>query len=135
MASAKEFFPTWASAPGDTIADILAARGISVARFAEQSGIDPNTAQALLEGRAAMTIMIARKLEGFLGASVEFWMSRDFHYRENSERFYGANRQWLADLPLGDMIRFGWLKPAPHPTEEITASLRFFNVPSVLAWR
>lgn len=134
MVSAREFSPSWASAPGDTIADILASRGISVADFIERSGIGSNTAEAILEGRAAITITIARKLENFFGASVEFWMSRDFHYRENSERRHGADRQWLADLPLRDMIRFGWLKPAPHPREEITASLRFFDVPSILAW-
>jgi len=135
MASAREFFPSWASAPGDTIADILASRGISVTDFIEKSGIASNTAQALLEGRAAITITIARKLESFLGASVEFWISRDFHYRESSERFHGADQQWLADLPLRDMIRFGWLKPAPHPREEVAASLSFFGVSTIQAWR
>ncbi len=32
------------------------------------------------------------------------------------------------------MIKFGWLTPVPHPSEEVTACLRFFNVPSISAW-
>jgi HTH-type transcriptional regulator / antitoxin HigA len=65
---------------------------------------------------------------------VEFWVSRDFHYREDIARLHATGRQWLNELPVGDMIRFGWLKPTPHPSDELTACLRFFNVPNVPAW-
>jgi HTH-type transcriptional regulator/antitoxin HigA len=36
---------------------------------------------------------------------------------------------------MGDMIKFGWLKPAPHPSEEVSACLHFFNVSTLQAWR
>lgn len=134
MASSREFCPSWVSAPGETIADVLVARRLPVTAFVSKSGIAPDIAKGILQGRTPITIAIARKLEEFLGGSVEFWMSRDFHYRENSKRAHGADQQWLAELPLRDMIRFGWLKPAPHPKEEIAASLRFFNVTSIPDW-
>lgn len=135
MTSTHEFCPDWASAPGSTIADILTEREISVAEFAERMGNTPAQARELLEGRAAITIGIARRLEQVLGASVEFWMSRDFQYRQDIARLHAADEQWLAELPIGDMIRFRWLKAAPHPSNEMEACLHFFGVSSVRAWR
>jgi hypothetical protein len=78
---------------------------------------------------------MARQLEQVLGGSVTFWMARDFQYREDIARLHAEGEDWLTELPLGDMIKFEWLKPVPHPSEELTACLRFFNVPSVGAWR
>jgi Zn-dependent peptidase ImmA (M78 family) len=98
--------------------------------------MEETTEQAtdLLQGRATITIGIARRLERVLGASVEFWMSRDFQYRQDSARLHAPDRQWLSELPLGDMIKFGWVKPVPRPSDEMSACLRFFDVPNVAAW-
>lgn len=129
-----EFLPDWVSAPGDTIADILQERKLAEAEFAQQIRQTPENVKNLLQGRAAITIAVARQLEKVLGASVEFWMSRDFQYRQDIARLHVVDENWLAELPIGDMIKFGWLKPVPHPADEVTACLRFFNVPSVRAW-
>ncbi len=134
MASSHEFRPDWVSAPGDTIADILAERDISVVEFAQRMDCRPEDAKDLLQGRATITIGIARRLERVLGGSLEFWMSRDFQYRQDTARLQVIDEKWLAELPVGDMIKFGWLKPVPHPSEEVEACLRFFGVPSVPAW-
>lgn len=134
MASTNEFSPDWASAPGETIADILGERQVSVNEFAARIEQPLDYANDLLQGRATITLAIARRLEQVLGASVEFWVSRDFQYREYVARFCAADKEWLDELPVGDMIEFGWLKPAPRPSEELEACLRFFDVPSVLEW-
>jgi plasmid maintenance system antidote protein VapI/Zn-dependent peptidase ImmA (M78 family) len=133
--SNQEFSPNWASAPGETIADILEERNLSLASFANLIGQSSADVKGLLEGRTAITIGTARLLERVLGGSVAFWMTRDFQYRESITRLHSADQQWLADVPLSDIIRFGWLKPIPHPSEQVTASLSFFGVPSVSAWR
>lgn len=135
MPSSYEFRPDWASAPGDTIADILRERHLTVVEFAERMGRTLEEVTDLLQGRATITIGVARRLERVLGASVEFWMSRDFQYREDIPRLHAVDDEWLAQLPVGDMIRFGWLKPVPHPSDEMAACLRFFNAPNVQAWR
>lgn len=135
MASTQGFRPEWSSAPGDTIADILKERDLSVAEFAERIGHTAEDVNDLLQGRATITIEVARRLERSLGASVEFWMSRDFQYRDDAARLLAADQEWIAELPVGDMIKFGWLAPAPRPSDEVGACLRFFNVPSVRAWR
>jgi len=62
-------------------------------------------------------------------------MSRDFQYREDTARLHSADGDWLSELPLSDMIRFGWLIPVPRPSEEMQACLRFFGVPNVSTWR
>ena len=134
MASCDEFRPDWVSAPGDTILDILRQRHLSEGEFAGMMGLSTEDTDHLLRGRSSVTMMVARKLVEVVGASVEFWMHRDFLYRQDIERVFGTETEWLAELPLGDMIKFGWLRPVPHPTEELAACLDFFDVSSVLAW-
>ena len=135
MASSQAFQPGWASAPGETIADLLAGRDLSIEDFANLIDETPEAVTSLLEGRATISIGIARRLEQVLGSSVEFWMSRDYQYREDISRLHEAEQDWLRDLPIGDMIRFGWLSPTPHPSDEAAACLSFFGVPSLASWR
>lgn len=135
MSSNQEFRPNWASAPGDTISDILRERNLTESEFARQLGRPLEDARNLLQGRSTITLAIARRLERALGSSVEFWMARDFQYRESVARLRADHEEWLAGLPVGDIIRFGWIKPVPHPADEVNACLRFFDMPSVGAWR
>jgi HTH-type transcriptional regulator/antitoxin HigA len=133
--SSHDFQPNWASAPGDTILDILTERDMSVKEFANRVDEPLQSIEDLLEGRSTITLGVARKLEGVLGATVEFWISRDFQYRQSVERLNQTNREWLKELPVGDMIKFGWIKPKPRPADEVSACLRYFDVPSVSVWR
>lgn len=135
MANNEEFLPDWASSPGDTIADILRERHLTDAELAKLIGHTPGYVNDLLKGRATITISVARQLKQILGASVEFWMSRDYQYRQDISRLHEADQEWLHALPIGDMIKSGWIRPVPHPSEELAACLRFFGVPSVRAWR
>lgn len=135
MSSGATFRPTWTSAPGETILDILRDRGISVDEFTESLGESRPNVDSLLQGRATITLALARRLKRILGPSVAFWMSRDFHYREDISRFHKEEKAWLRELPVGDMIKFGWLDPVPRPVDEYAACLRFFDVPSIDAWR
>ena len=135
MSNIQEFRPDWVSAPGDTIADILQERNFSEAEFAQQIGHSLEDVNNLLQGHATITIAMARQLEHVLGGSVPFWIARDFQYREDVARLRAEGKDWLSELPLGDMIKYGWLKSIPHPSEELTDCLRFFNVPNVGAWR
>ncbi len=134
MHSAQNFQPDWASPPGATIADILRERGVSAAQFGKQLGLSPEQVADLFQGRAHITLGIARRLEDVLGGSVEFWMSRDFQYRDDISRSHAAEAQWLSELPLSDMTKFGWIKPMRQSSGELQESLRFFGVSSVSAW-
>jgi plasmid maintenance system antidote protein VapI len=135
MSTRTAFRPKWSSAPGETIRDLLTERCISIEEFS--LGIEETIQRTMeiLEGRSAITIGVARKLERFLGASVQFWMTRDFQFREDAQKQSKAALEWLRELPLSDMVRFGWLKPAPLPSEEVASCLQFFDVPSISEWR
>src|SRR5713226_109846 len=124
----KEFCPDWASAPGDTIADILRDRHVSEYEFARQLGNTPDEVRSLLQGRSTISIAMARQLEQVVGGSVEFWIARDFQYRQQVAKLHAADEEWLSEFPLGDMIKFGWITPVPHPSQEVSACLRFFDV-------
>ena len=128
------FEPDWASAPGETILDVMSERKLSEAALAELIGLTITKLRELLEGRATISLALARRLSSHLGASVEFWMSRDYQYRQDIARVHELHEQWLAELPIGDMIRWGWLNPSPHPRDEVDACLRFFSVPDISAW-
>ncbi len=129
-----DFCPQWASSPGETIADILRERNMSEDEFAGKLGLSADYATGLLQGRSTITIATARQLERTVGGSVEFWIARDYQYRQQTAKLRAADQDWLSQLPLADMIRFGWLAPEPHPSEEVSASLRFFDVPSISGW-
>ncbi len=135
MTSSHAFRPNWASAPGETIEDLLAERDLSTDDFTRLMDCTQEEARNLLDGRATISIRIARRLEHTLGASVEFWMSRDYQYREDISRLHEAGENWLRELPIGDMIKFGWLSPTPHPSNEPAACLSFFGVSSIASWR
>jgi len=60
--------------------------------------------------------------------------------RTLGERTASARREqaaeWLSELPLKDMIKFGWLKlSSPSLDEKVSACLHFFDTPDVTAWR
>jgi HTH-type transcriptional regulator/antitoxin HigA len=131
MASRRTFSPEWASAPGETIKDVLDERGIAAARFADMLGEPPELLHDLFIGSRPITIELARRLRDTLGGSVEFWMQRDLQYRADSERF--ANEAWLRKLPLKDMVQYGWL-PGEEGIDPLSACLDFFGVDSVRQW-
>ena len=51
-------------------------------------------------------------------------MSRDLQYREDVVQLDATSKQWIAQLPIGDMIKFGWLGSVPYPSDELEACLR-----------
>lgn len=135
MNKSPSFAPRWISPPGDTISELLRDRQISIHQFSQQLSQTIEETEALIQGRSAITLSIARKLQETVGGSVEFWMARDFRYRNNASCLNEQERSWLRELPLADVYKFGWIQPRPRAAEEAKALLNFFGVPSVFAWR
>lgn len=134
MSLAESFNPDWASPPGETIIDVLRERSISIDDFAQRMRKSERETLELLRGREPITLGTARQLEKVLGASVEFWMSREFRYRQQIEGAKLDDSGWLQSLPVSDMLKFGWLRPASKGSDLLAACLQFFGVPSVAAW-
>jgi HTH-type transcriptional regulator / antitoxin HigA len=102
--------------------------------FARDIDLSQDEAIALLDGRTAISLGLAQALSKVLGASAQFWMSRDFLYRQDAGRLQSEHHAWIESLPMSDMIRLGWISPPPLATEEAVAALRFFGVHSFEAW-
>jgi HTH-type transcriptional regulator/antitoxin HigA len=86
MDGMNEFNPDWVSAPGDTIQDLLNERGMSKVELSELAGIPLALVDELLVGTAPITAAVAESLERVFGASAQFWLNREKHYRQGSAK-------------------------------------------------
>ena len=140
FASLAEFAPDWIATPGDTIADVLDECGWTQVELAKRTGFTTKHINQLLKGDAPITQDTAAKLEKVLGSTVRFWVGLDTQYREQLARrdeLTSLEREagWLKELPLADMIRFGWVPKVPIKAVQVRECLKFFAVSDVAAWR
>jgi HTH-type transcriptional regulator/antitoxin HigA len=133
------FQPDWASPPGDTISDLLEEQDWSQVEFAQRCGYTTKHVSQLINGKATITEDTAIKLERVLGSSARFWMTREAQYRESVAReqefeALNANAEWLKQLPLAEMVKFGWVRRFRHKGQQVAECLKYFGVASVKAW-
>ena len=108
---------TW---PGEYLADELAERGLTVAQFAELSGLPVETVMAVVYGAHQITAPIAGAIAGALGTTPEMWLALEHagrgtwsvHDQPDFERVYTEDDQVtircgdlraLLDLAVGSM--------------------------------
>lgn len=140
FATLAGFAPDWISVPGDTIADLLEERGWTQAELALRTGFTRKHINQLLKGDAPISEETALKLEKVLGSTARFWLGLEAQYREQLGRREDMDRLagqagWLKELPLADMVRFGWVKKLSDKAQQVDECLRYFAVSSVGAWR
>ena len=87
-----EFEPDWASAPGDTITDIMEENDWSLPFVKGLLDMDDLTLARLLAGSLSIDDDLAETLANVFGSTPEFWQAREKQYRAAIIR--------LADLPL-----------------------------------
>ncbi len=137
---AKGFNPDWIVPPGITIADLLKERGWTQIEFALRINFTPKHVNLLIKGKAAINEETALRLERVLGSTVGFWLTREARYREALTRQgeYSSLKNdcgWLKELPLKDMINFGWINKFSNKAQQVAECLRFFGVASVEVWK
>lgn len=133
MNSTSSFQPKWASAPGDTLADILDEKKISLSSFANMMESTGDFTKELLQGYILITEEVALRLENVLGTSAQFWITREAIYRASIERLRHTEEQkWLKEIPVDEMLKNDWLD---NTRDIIKSCLDFFDVPDVWAWR
>jgi len=140
MAGSSQFEPLWASPPGETIAEMLRRKRIDFAAFASDMGGSEDDARCLLEGNSAIDHDVAERLSDLIGGSVSFWLRREAQYRDDVARLHGMHEEenagaWLRELPINDMVKFGWISRIQSKTGQAKEVLRFFGVSSISAWR
>jgi HTH-type transcriptional regulator/antitoxin HigA len=127
----SEFQPNWASAPGDTIVDILTERNISITTLAENINVRAEQIQELIKGTIIINDEIANGLSKVLGSSSSFWLKREEQFRAAVERIKKKEVSWLQKLPIADMQQWGLISRSEDLLKEC---LKFFGVVNVSNW-
>lgn len=134
-----EFRPTWASPPSASIRGLLERRNVPIADAAAYLGVAPDVADQLLQSACEIDSSIAEKLSAALGATPEFWVTREKNFRAamelaNRREEEAAEREWLRSLPFADMTRFGWVPAAQTPQERVAVAKSYFDVKDLDQW-
>lgn len=132
--SNASFAPRWVSSPGNTIAEALERKGVSVRQFAKELGTSEKDARSLLSGVLTINMDLAQNLARVIGSTPAFWIRREHFYRQEVERLIGPGQRWLDDLPLSDMMRLGWIPRVTSAADRVSACLDFFDVSDVANW-
>lgn len=138
--SLADFAPDWVAIPGETISDLLEERGWSQADLATRCAFTTKHVNQLLKGLAPISEETALRLERVLGSTARFWLNLEAQYREHLARQEAVvdlvhEVEWLKELPLADMVRFGWVRATGDKSIQVFECLRYFGVASVEAWR
>lgn len=133
------FQPDWVSHPGETVDHILEERGWSYDEFSTAIEIDRASLEQLLNGTLAICEQVAEKLSRTLGATPEFWSTRESNYRASLLRLESQvedaeSVSWFRSFPFADMANHGWIRKTQKPAERLSECLRFFGVGDVDAW-
>jgi len=135
----NQYLPDYVSPPGETLAETLAAIGMSQVALAERTGRAKKTINEIIKGKAPITPNIALELESVLGVPAGFWNSRESQYREylarkdEQERFE-RHLQWLNLFPVREMVKLGWIEGFKDKIQQLREILRFFQISSPDQW-
>lgn len=125
------FEPKWATPPGATVLDLLQERGLPVGHLATAAHRDVHEVSRLLYGLAPLDEAWAASLANVLGSTASFWLRREEQYRADLKRLCpaaGAPHQWLDELPVRDMVKFGWMKGGQTAEETFLNACAFLGV-------
>ncbi|MET0061124.1 MAG: ImmA/IrrE family metallo-endopeptidase [Candidatus Thiodiazotropha endolucinida] len=137
MNARKNMKSDWAVPPGRTISDILNERCISIDNFSKSTGLSVFQARQLLLGNLAISNELASVLEETLGSTKSFWLKREKQYKEDIVRrdeIIKETEKWYQELPVNDMVKFGWITPSRNHKEKKKKCLDYFEVTNAIDW-
>lgn len=138
------FAPDWVSPPGEAIQDLAEERGWSQQELARRLGYTEKHVSQLVNGKVALTVDAAQRLERVLGSTLDFWLNLEANYRRHGARLAAAQQQatwtdWLDELPLKDIMACGALPKVRLDARSkpglVDACLKLFGVASPQEWR
>lgn len=140
MPDNDEHLQRWISPPGSTIEEALAERQQTPLWLAGKLGLPIPRVEELLAGQAELTETLAARLSEIIGGSKAFWLAREMRYREHSASMgEGTSNQigkdWLDELPVREMMEWGWVAKTSSPSERIQQCLRFFGASTFDVWK
>jgi HTH-type transcriptional regulator / antitoxin HigA len=133
------FVSDYAVPPGETLAEVLAERGMTQSELVQRMGRPQKTISEIITGKAEITADTALQLERALGIPARFWGALERNYREDLARLDAREKlahetDWLKRFPLPALRKLGIIPAARDEIGSMEALLRFFGVATVGAW-
>lgn len=136
------FQPNWEHTviPGDSIVERMDDINLSKTNFAISMGYSDKHIHEIIKGEASITKDTALRLEKVLDIPASFWMNLESNYRqalvkEQEKQSLSQSAEWLKQIPLKNMIEFGWIKLFKDKGLQIQECLKFYGVASIDAWQ
>lgn len=131
MVAMNAFEPKWATPPGATLLDLMQERQLAVGHLAASMRRDVDQVTRLLYGLEPLTDELASILSCVVGSTATFWLKREETYRADLARLCAASAEvesWLDNLPVKDLVRFGWIQPGHSVRETRLNACAFLGV-------
>lgn len=137
-----KFKPDWLHLvpPGETILESMENMSLSQVDLAKRTQYSTKHIHKLLTGEAPISADTALRLEKVLNMPAYFWTNLENTYRgalakEAEKKSLAQQQGWLKNIPLNNMLKFGWVEKYADKGEQIIECLKFYGVSSVAAWR
>lgn len=126
------FEPNWTNPPGATVLDLLQERQVPIKELALRAHRNIQNVSRLIYGVEPLTADWAECLSDLLGASPGFWLRREEMYRADLRRLCESTEvppeKWMSEVPLKDLVRFGWIEQGVTAKETALNACAFFGV-------
>jgi Zn-dependent peptidase ImmA (M78 family)/plasmid maintenance system antidote protein VapI len=135
----SKFEPDWFSCPGQTLAAMMASKGLSHLDLADRLAESPEIIAGLLEGTVSINKDLAQNLaENFFGTS-SFWLKRQAKYEAQLEYFAvslpaDTANAWLKRFPSKILKGAGIDGSRSAKANRLKELLKFFSVATPDEW-
>ena len=132
----NQYIPDSASAPGETLQELLEERDMTQAELARRTGKHVKTINEIIQGKAPITPETALQFERVFGTPASFWNNRERNYRETLARLQDdvtLEQQigWFEQPSIKRLFKAltkrGWIKQAANKLEQLRELLSFFG--------
>jgi HTH-type transcriptional regulator / antitoxin HigA len=132
MHTSNEYNPPTLTHPGELLAERLEELGMTSKELAARTGKPEKTISAILNAQSAITPDVAVKLEQVLITKASYWLGYQAKYdelmaKQKRNDFLKQHLDWLKNLPIKAMQKFGWLPQAATKEENLDNSLQFLG--------
>ena len=120
-------------APGETVLDVLEARGMSQIELAKRLDRPAKTVNGIIKGKVALTPETALQLEHVFGIPANFWNNLESQYQETKLRIESQKKykKFISQskiYPYHEMAKYGWLDDVNNAIKRVENLLKYFGV-------
>lgn len=131
--------PDHAVPPGETLLEILEARGMKQAELATRTGLSPKHINQIIKGLAPITPETALGLEKVTEIPARTWNAMEATYRslrsrKEEEDELRSEADWLKELPIKELASRGYIQLSRSVVDQVREVCRFFGVANRAAW-